>query len=449
MLNKHYTALLTLAMLVTGGVTAKSIASSNKVQSYSYLEDKLTTLKVDNSVSDRNLAINSKYIVGYVDKTKETIIAQDSSPVSPGNEDSTAQNSFTKLWWLVPLVVIVPFLGFLLLKPSSKPEQVESPLLRRKTTEPAVTGVPQSEPSISDNLTDVEGIFSPNQQTVNNELAIDSSVSEDVEQEYGNAEVIDNISRETDIDSPVLDNSQEQVEEAEIYDAQRDELKDENNQLLDNSISAESLIEAEEVISELTSPSISELEPTDINLENTDNSSAEEIIFLEEIAQSQPDLVAETNEMNTEVASEQSEKITDQDLANISEWLNEKVDADNKDVSVMDDFWDDLSSLTADLDEDITSEDTNTSTDQELANISDWLNEKVEPNSDFSDNNVDSLLDLAGEIEKGYDRELLDRDLNLEKEQNYNIKTKEGISDSTSNILEELLNEDSSQEHQN
>lgn len=455
MLTKHYTAVLTLAILVTLGITPKSVASSDKVKPYSSLEDQLTTLKEDISVSDSNLTINSEHIYGYKNNSKETILAQDVSPTASSNGTSKDENQSIKLWWLAPLIILVPFLGFLLLKSGSKPKQVDE------------------EQTTSENLTDTVGVSSPTSQNATSEFAVDSSVTDKLTQEDAKVEEIDNISIETGIDSKVSDDIQEQVENATIDSSEAIQIQSksytqesdlEDNQSLENLNFPESLIEAEEIISEPLATSRSELEAPNVDNQNLESISVEEftvpeeiaqsqpdlLAVPEEIAQSQPDLLAETDEMSAEIAPEQIEQITDQDLANISEWLNEKIDPDNKDVSVMDDFWDNLSSITEEISAETAPEQIEKITDQELANISEWLNEKVNPDSHLSDianNSVDNLPDIVGGKDQDSNEKLLDNSLNLEEEQNQNTKTKEGISDSTSSFLEELLNEDSSQEH--
>ena len=169
----------------------------------------------------------------------------------------------------------------------------------------------------------------------------------------------------------------------------------------------------------------------------------EESTTPETITPSESNLPVETEKIKVQEVSEQTETepITDRDLANISEWLNEKIDSNDKDVSVMDDFWDNLSSIT----EEINSEqimDTEPITDRELANISEWLNEKVNTTI-LQDEDLEESSNTASETSQ----DLVDNSLNQEEEAEPNIKNKEGISDSTSNFLEDFLNENSNQEH--
>ena len=451
MLNKHYTSVLTLAILVTWGITPKSLASSEKVESDSFSEARLTNLKEDSSVGNSNfnskLKIESERIYSYANNSKETILAQDASPEAPSNGTSTDENQFLELWWLAPLILLVPFLGFFLLKPGSKKKQTEE------------------EQTTSENITDTVRVPSPTPQNVTSELAVDSSVTDKLTQEDVNVEEIDDISTEnsTEPNFQVLDDIQEQVEDvsntsSETIKTQNEsyeqEFSLEDNPSWEKSSLPENLIEAEEIISEPLATSRSELESDDVENKNLESSSVEQFAVPEVIAQSQPDLLAEIDEISAEIAPEQIETVTDQELANISEWLNEKIDSDNKDISAMDDFWDNLSSITEEISTEAAPEQTEQITDRELANISEWLNEKVSPNSNLNNianNSVDNLLDIVEGKDRESNEELLDNSLNLEEEQDHNTKTKEGISDSTSDFLEELLNEDlnedSSQEH--
>ena len=450
MLNKHYTtAVLTLAILVTWGSTSKSVASSDKVKSYSFLKDKITTLQENSFVRSTNPTIKSQEYYNHGNNSKETILVQDVAPEANGTQ--TDENQSSKLWWLVPLLILVPFLGFLLLKSgsSSKTEQIDEQEIG------------------SENRTDIPEVSSPTPQNIPSEFAVDSSVTDELTQENAGedakVEELDNISTETDTVPQVLDDIEEQVENTNIppseaiktqSESYEQDFSLEDNSSLEESIPTASFLEAEEVISEQLPTPQSELASTDVKTEDFESISAEELTTLEKITQSQPDVLTQTEEMSAETTSEHTEQehteqITDQDLANISEWLNEKIESDNKDISVMDDFWDNLSSLTEEISKEIPPEHTEQITDRELANISEWLNEKIDSNSNLSDvasNDVDDLVDIVEGKETDSNEELSSNNLNLAEEQNQNNKTKEGISDSTSNFLEELLNEDSSQE---
>ncbi len=467
MLNKQYTAVLTLAILVTWGATPKSVVSSDRVKSYSFLEDKITALKKDSSVGNRNSIINSESVSNHPNSSQEIILAQDVSPEALGDGTSTEENKSFKLWWLAPLVILVPLLGFLLLKPgsSSKTEQLDE------------------EQTTSADKADTLGVSSPTPQNVNSEFVVDSSVTDERTQEDANIqkssvtdeqtqedaniqknEAIDNFRTETNTEPEILDDIQEQVENVNI--AASEEIKTpsesyeqeftlEDNQSWEQSISppssveAKEIVEVEEIINEPLTTQQSELVSTEVNSENLESISSEESIASETVTQSQPDLLAKTEEMSTQIPPESTEQITDRDLANISEWLNEKIDSDNKDVSVMDDFWDNLSSITEEISGEIPLEQKEQVTDRELADISEWLDEKIDSSPNLSDfaNDVDNLADIVEGRESASNEELLiSNNLNLEEEQNHNTKTKEGISDSTSNFLEDLLNDDSTQE---
>ena len=461
MLNRHYTAVLTLAILVTLGTTSKSVASSDKVKSYSFLAGKITTLKEDSSVSNSAPTIDSEHINSYTNNSKETILAQDVDPEASDNGTSTGEDRSFPLWWLVPLIILVPLLGFLLFKlgSSSKTEQIDE------------------EQTTSENRTGTGEVPFPTPPEVTSESAVDSNVTDNIIQEDVredvNVEEIDDISRENIANSQVLDELQEQVENVNTTSAEavktqtesyEQEFRVEDNPAWEEStprldmrgrpahpsrsISAESSTEAEEIIGEsLTNPQ-SELASTDVENKEFESDSTEDLIASETIAQSQPDLSTPTEEMNAEVELEQTEQISDRDLANISEWLNEKIDSeDNKDISVMDDFWDNLSSITEEISGEIPSEEKEEISDRDLANISEWLNEKVEPHYSLSDANniLDDLSAIVEDKEQDSNEELLNNSLNLDEEKTNDPTAKEGISDSTSNFLEELLNEDSSQ----
>ena len=445
MLNKHYTTVLTLAILVTFGIIPKSWASSDKVQSDSSLEYHLTTLKEDSSTSDSNLKANPKQIYNYADNLHDTLVAQDVSPVNADDGSSTDQSQSTKLWLLIlVIIIIVPSVGFFLLKSRAKPEQIDE------------------EQATSENLTSTEEIPAPIPQNITSELTVDSIATDELIQEDANVEENEEEIDETivvtapdsSLDSSLLDDIQEQVQEqvedAEIQsesDEQQSELED--SQSLSKLSSAENVIDAEGIINELLDISKPELPSTEVDDENFENNSAEESVVSEEVAQNQPDLLSETENI-AETAVEPTEQVTDQELANISEWLNEKIDSSNdKDVSVMDDFWNNISSITEEINAETIPEPTEKITEQELANISEWLDEKVNPNSNLNDlaaNGVDDLNELVEGTEQDANEELLANSFNLEEEQNYNEQTKEGISDVTSDFLEELLNEDSSKE---
>lgn len=445
MLNKHYTTVLTLAILVTFGIMPKSWASSDKVQSDSSLEYHLTTFKEDSSTSDSNLKANPKQIYNYADDLHDTLVAQDVSPVNADDGSSTDQSQSTKLWLLIlVIIIIVPSVGFFLLKSRAKPEQIDE------------------EQATSENLTSTEEIPAPIPQNITSELAVDSIATDELIQEDANVEENEEEIDETivvtapdsSLDSSLLDDIQEQVQEqvedADIQsesDEQQSELED--SQSLSKLSSAENVIDAQGIINELLDISKPELPSTEVDDENFENNLAEESVVSEEVVQNQPDLLSETENI-AETAVEPTEQVTDQELANISEWLNEKIDSSNdKDVSVMDDFWNNISSITEEINAETIPEPTEKITEQELANISEWLDEKVNPNFNLNDlaaNGVDDLNELVEGTEQDANEELLANSFNLEEEQNYNKQTKEGISDVTSDFLEELLNEDSSKE---
>ncbi len=445
MLNKHYTTVLTLAILVTFGIMPKSWASSDKVQSDSSLEYHLTTFKEDSSTSDSNLKANPKQIYNYADDLHDTLVAQDVSPVNADDGSSTDQSQSTKLWLLIlVIIIIVPSVGFFLLKSRAKPEQIDE------------------EQATSENLTSTEEIPAPIPQNITSELTVDSIATDELIQEDANVEENEEEIDETivvtapdsSLDSSLLDDIQEQVQEqvedADIQsesDEQQSELED--SQSLSKLSSAENVIDAQGIINELLDISKPELPSTEVDDENFENNLAEESVVSEEVVQNQPDLLSETENI-AETAVEPTEQVTDQELANISEWLNEKIDSSNdKDVSVMDDFWNNISSITEEINAETIPEPTEKITEQELANISEWLDEKVNPNFNLNDlaaNGVDDLNELVEGTEQDANEELLANNFNLEEEQNYNKQTKEGISDVTSDFLEELLNEDSSKE---
>ena len=441
MLNKNYTTVLTLAILVTFGIIPKSWASSDKVQSDSSLEYHLTTVQEDNSPKDNNLKANPKQIYNYADNLPDTLVAQDVSPVTADDGSSTDQSQSTKLWLLIlVIIIIVPFVGFFLLKSRTTPEQIDE------------------EQATSENLTSAEEISASIPQNITSELAVDSIatdevIAEDANVEENEEEIDESIvgtAIDSSLDSSLLDDIQEQVEDAEIKgesNEQQSELED--SQSLEQLSSSENVIDAEEIINELLDITNPELPSTSVDDENLESHSTEELVVSETVAQNQPDLLSETENI-AETALEQTEQVTDQELANISEWLNEKIDSSNdKDVSVRDDFWNNISSITEEINAETIPEQTEKITEQELANISEWLDEKVSPDSDLNDlaaNGVDNLTELVEGTGQDANEELLSNSFNLEEKQNYNEQTKEGISDVTSDFLEELLNEDSSKE---
>ena len=124
MLNKHYASVLTLAILFTLGITPESVATSHRAKLYSSFGDKLTTLEEKNIfVGLNSLATDYEPIDINEENAIRTIIAQNTS----NSETSTEQNKPAILWWLVPVIILVPFLGWLLLKPgsSSKTQQTD------------------------------------------------------------------------------------------------------------------------------------------------------------------------------------------------------------------------------------------------------------------------------------------------------------------------------------
>ena len=480
MLNKHYTTVLTLAILVTFGIIPKSLASSEKVQSDSSLEYHLATVKEDSSTSDSNLKANPKQIYNYADNLQDTLVAQDVSPVTADDGSSTEQNQSTKLWLLIlVIIIIVPSVGFFLLKSKAKPETIDE------------------EQATSENITSIEEMPASIPQNVTSELAVDSIaanelIQEDTPVEKNEEEINETIvvtTPDSSLDSSLLDEIKEQpVEDTEIEsenDERQSELED--SQSLEKLSSSENAIDPEEIINELLDISKPELLSISVDDENFANNLAEESVVLEEVAQNQPDLLSDTEnttetelesteqvtdqelanisivseEVSEEVAQNQldllsepelepTEQVTDQELANISEWLNEKIDSSSdKDVSVMDDFWNNISSITEEINAETIPEPTEKITDRELANISEWLDEKVSPDSNLNDlaaNGVDNLTELVEGTGQDANEELLSNSFNIEEKQNYNEQTKEGISDVTSDFLEELLNEDSSKE---
>ena len=475
MLNKHYASVLTLAILLTLGITPKSIATSYRAKFYSSFGDKLTTLEEDILISSSNLADN----IGR-NKTKNTIVAQDTS----NSGTSTEQKQPVALWWLVPLIILVPFLGWLLLKPgsSSNTQQTEEKLTK-----------PQD-------LTDTTSLYSPTSQDTTSESSVDSNFASQLTREEADAEI------ETAQFSNFLDDNQEQVEDinnavanlAEIQgDRDLQQPSAEDDRSCEESIPSEDMVDSEKIVDEPLSSSIAGL--TDVNSENVetsqvsepqiiestveaeltqstpdalieleevDNSQATEFVAEAELTQSTPDLFAESEETSAEITPEQIEKITDRELANISEWLNERIDSTDEDISSIDDLWDNFPSANEEI-------------DQQNVNSSEVSNKDSNLNN-ITQDSFDNLLDVVEGREPNLNEQLLDNNLNLlgnkdknvlnsldsftnrasdsendnfelfdlEEEQNPTRKTTEGINDATSNLLEELLNEDSNQERQ-
>ena len=413
MLNKRNTKVLTLAILLPLGITAEFTARSERAIFFSS-RDKLNMLEEYIWVGNRNSNIDSKITDSYQNNLPNAIIVQASSPSNFSNNNQTDKNPYALFWWLAPLIILVSFLGFFLLKTGSKSK-----------TQP-----------------------------------IDEELSQ-----HENSE-----------------SSQNLVDEVEAGPAlkKRATLDSDN---LKTSSASESPIDAE--LSQSIPDSLTDSEKVESNPVPQSTVAAE-------LSQSTSDPVVESEE----IVSEEAEAITNQELDNISEWLNEKIDSASTDISSLDDFWDSLDSVDEEISEEITLEEAETITNQELASISEWLNESIDladeelssdanlsvsvaPDSNLIDttqDNIDELFNLIEGIDIDSSEEILEHNFNLldnktenipnlgenftsqasELKSDYleefdideenNTKTTEGINDVTSNFLEELLNEDLNQE---
>lgn len=417
MLSKQDTAVLISAILLSWGVTPKSLAFSNKVNVNSVLKEQLTTLD-PNSLNENSFFFDSE-------KSNIAILAQNTSSGNSDTVNTTEQNEPFKLWWLTPLIILVPVLGFLIYRSGSKSAQANQ------------------EKAIADESTSRVAVSSSEPSKATSELAVNPAVIDKPVQTSTTVTKIDNLDTEAVPNSEVPDRVQELTQSTQEQAESEVNHTSDNEQLLEQPQSLDISSTTEEITSESIAPLSANLESTLVENENSDNSLLEESTTPETITPSESNLPVETEKIKVQEVSEQTETepITDRDLANISEWLNEKIDSNDKDVSVMDDFWDNLSSIT----EEINSEqimDTEPITDRELANISEWLNEKVNTTI-LQDEDLEESSNTASETSQ----DLVDNSLNQEEEAEPNIKNKEGISDSTSNFLEDFLNENSNQEH--
>lgn len=417
MLSKQDTAVLISAILLTWGVTPKSLAFSNKVNVNSVLKEQLTTLD-PNSLNENSFFFDSE-------KSNIAILAQNTSSGNSDTVNTTEQNEPFKLWWLTPLIILVPVLGILIYRSGSKPAQAKQ------------------EQAIADESTSRVAVSSSETLKATSELPVNPSVIDKPVQTSTTVTKVDNLHTEAVPNSEVPERVQELIQSTQDQDEIEINHAYDNEQLLEQSQSLGISPITEEITSESIVSLSTNLESTLVENENSNSSLLEESTTPETITPSQSNLSVETEKIKVQEVSEQTETepITDRDLANISEWLNEKIDSNDKDVSVMDDFWDNLSSIT----EEINSEqimDTEPITDRELANISEWLNEKVNTTI-LQDEDLEESSNTASETSQN----LVDNSLTLEEEAEPNIKNKEGISDSTSNFLEDFLNENSSQEH--